>query len=321
MAFPIDFVVSWVDGSDPTWVAKKNEYLTDSQKIDANNSRYRDYGLLKNWFDRVWRYAPWVNNVYLITDNQAPNWAIEDSRIITLDHEDFIPKQYLPTFNSSVIEMNLWRIDELNEHFVYFNDDMFVAQPVSREDFFTPEGLPVLNGSLRPIIAREMFSKIVFNNMLFVNQKFPKSDYFRKHTRKYINIRNYGIVAVLVKISNLIYQNWVGFFVDHLAYPNLKSWFLDLNTTNPEIFTQTSMHRFRSPDDYTIWLLKNMYLATGTFSPRNKNFGEMVGVSNVNDLRKVKRLLKSKKIVVINDSIDDFQASSIINKLVNLMEI
>mgnify|MGYP003366221503 FL=1 len=64
-----------------------------------------------------------------------------------------------------------------------------------------------------------------------------------------------------------------------------------------------------------------MYLATGTFSPRNKNFGEMVGVSNVNDLRKVKRLLKSKKIVVINDSIDDFQASSIINKLVNLMEI
>ncbi|MCG5036234.1 stealth family protein [Lactiplantibacillus plantarum] len=147
MAFPIDFVVSWVDGSDPTWVAKKNEYLTDSQKIDANNSRYRDYGLLKNWFDRVWRYAPWVNNVYLITDNQAPNWAIEDSRIITLDHEDFIPKQYLPTFNSSVIEMNLWRIDELNEHFVYFNDDMFVAQPVSREDFLHLKGYLYLMGA------------------------------------------------------------------------------------------------------------------------------------------------------------------------------
>ncbi|MDO7806022.1 Stealth CR1 domain-containing protein [Lactiplantibacillus pentosus] len=321
MTFPIDFVVTWVDGSDPVWVAKKNEYLTDSQKVDANDERYRDYGLLKNWFDRVWKYAPWVNNVYLITDNQAPDWARADSRIITVNHEDFIPKQYLPTFNSSAIEMNLWRISALNEHFVYFNDDMFITQPVSREDFFTSDGLPVLNGSLRPVIAREMFSKIIFNNMLLVNQMFPKSNYFRKNTRKYINIKKYGVVASLVTLSNSIYHNWVGFFEDHLAYPSLKSWFFDLNRTNPDVFNQTSMHRFRSSDDYTIWLLKNMYLATGTFSPRSKKFGEMVSVSNVDDLRKVKRLLHSRKMVVINDSIDAFQASAVINKLVKLMGI
>ncbi|KZU13887.1 Stealth CR1 domain-containing protein [Lactiplantibacillus argentoratensis] len=321
MTFPIDFVVTWVDGSDPVWVAKKNKYLTDSQKIDANDARYRDYGLLKNWFDRVWRYAPWVNNVYLITDNQAPDWAVKDSRITTVNHDDFIPKQYLPTFNSNVIEMNLWRINELNEHFVCFNDDMFLTQPVKKEDFFTGDGLPVLNGSLRPIIAREMFSKSVFNNMLFINKTFPKKDYFRKHMREYLNVRKYGIVSVLVTISNMIYHDWVGFFEDHLAYPNLKSWFWDLNRTNPEVFEKTSSHRFRSTDDFSIWLLKNAYLATGFFSPRSRNFGEMLGVSNINDLKKVKQLLKSKKMVVVNDSIDGVEADMILNKLVKLMEI
>ncbi|MDE8160206.1 capsule biosynthesis protein CapK, partial [Erysipelothrix rhusiopathiae] len=33
------------------------------------------------------------------------------------------------------------RIEGLSEHFVYFNDDMFLNKPVTPEDFFK-EGLP-----------------------------------------------------------------------------------------------------------------------------------------------------------------------------------
>ena len=46
------------------------------------------------------------------------------------------PEEYLPTFNSHTIEMNLHRIKGLSEQFVYFNDDMFINKPMKPRDFF-----------------------------------------------------------------------------------------------------------------------------------------------------------------------------------------
>ena len=44
--------------------------------------------------------------------------------------EEFIPKEYLPTFNSNVIEMNLHRIENLSEKFILFNDDLFILRKI-----------------------------------------------------------------------------------------------------------------------------------------------------------------------------------------------
>jgi hypothetical protein len=51
-------------------------------------------------------------------------------------HEDYIPKEYLPTFNANTIELNFHRIKELSEHFVYFNDDTFITNYMNESDFF-----------------------------------------------------------------------------------------------------------------------------------------------------------------------------------------
>ncbi len=47
--FPIDFVIPWVDGSDPEWIAEFNKYAPKEKrrKTDASEQRYRDYGLLR----------------------------------------------------------------------------------------------------------------------------------------------------------------------------------------------------------------------------------------------------------------------------------
>lgn len=52
-----------------------------------------------------------------------------------IKHEDFIPSKYLPTFNINTIEMNFFRIPELSENFIYFNDDTLPLQPIDEEYF------------------------------------------------------------------------------------------------------------------------------------------------------------------------------------------
>ena len=55
----IDFVLMWVDGSDPEWRALKDRYDTERKRAapgdaDANGEcRYRDYGMLRYWFRAV----------------------------------------------------------------------------------------------------------------------------------------------------------------------------------------------------------------------------------------------------------------------------
>ncbi len=42
----IDFVITWVDGSDPNWLAEKSKYSAESEN-DDRPQRYRDWGLLR----------------------------------------------------------------------------------------------------------------------------------------------------------------------------------------------------------------------------------------------------------------------------------
>ena len=61
----IDFVVPWVDGSDPAWRTQRAKY-TGLGELDASEVRYRDMGILRYWFRAVEAYAPWVNKVHFI---------------------------------------------------------------------------------------------------------------------------------------------------------------------------------------------------------------------------------------------------------------
>ena len=141
MAEPIiDFVQTWVDGSDPAWQQRRRAI---DGAGDDSVARYRDWNLLHYWFRCVEKFAPWVRHVYLITDQQCPAWLNrEHPKLRLLDHRDYIPAEYLPTCNSNVLELNLHRIPDLAEQFVLFNDDFFLLRPAKPEDFFQ-NGLPV----------------------------------------------------------------------------------------------------------------------------------------------------------------------------------
>ena len=71
-------------------------------------------------------------------------WLLDHPRVRVVPHEAIFPDiTALPTFSSHAIEACLWRIEGLSEHFVYFNDDMFLGRATSKATFFTRDGASV----------------------------------------------------------------------------------------------------------------------------------------------------------------------------------
>ena len=133
---PVDFVIAWVDGNDKEWQKQRQKYKSGFME-DNSEVRFRDWDNLQYWFRGVEEYAPWVNHIYFITWGHVPQWLnLDNPKLKIVNHKDYIPEKYLPTFNSHTIELNMHRIQGLSRQFVYFNDDMFLTAPVTKEMFF-----------------------------------------------------------------------------------------------------------------------------------------------------------------------------------------
>ena len=77
-------------------------------------------------------------------------------------HSDIIPQEFLPTFNCNPIELHLHRIKDLDEYYVYFNDDVFPLKKCEPTDFFV-DGKGQL-GMARHLLSVDMFKKICRNS-------------------------------------------------------------------------------------------------------------------------------------------------------------
>ncbi len=134
----IDLVYTWVDGSDPKWIEKKRRFSGEvKEEIADLTCRFIDNDELKYSLRSVEKYAPWINHIYIITDNQIPSWLNTDNpKISIVDHKDIMPLDVLPTFNSLAIEYCMHKIQNLSEYFLYANDDHFFVDYVTPAFFF-----------------------------------------------------------------------------------------------------------------------------------------------------------------------------------------
>ena len=178
--FPVDLVYLWVDGSDKEWLAKKELYLKNSGKILGNEAvaecRAKDNDELKISLRCVEKYMPWINKIFIVTDNQIPKWLdTTNPKIQVVFHKDFMPEEILPTFNSASIEMYLHKIPNLSEHFIYANDDMFINQKLTPDFFFTKEGMPVIR--LQKSICKKLAEKSVYSYTILKMQELIKQEY------------------------------------------------------------------------------------------------------------------------------------------------
>ena len=213
-----------------------------------------------------------------------------------------MPAEILPTFSSHPIELHLHRIKGLSEHFVYFNDDLFITKPLPPERFFC-KGLPcdmAICEAFHP--QKGMMPHILLNNIACINSHFNKRTVLKEHTTKWLT-PIYG--AKLVDTLRMLpYRKFSAFFDPHLPNSYLKKTFNDVWGVFHKELTETSLSRFRTNNDVNQYIFRYWQLVTGNFSPMNTSqhakFYE-IEESTINDIERSIRE-QSYDMLILNDS-------------------
>lgn len=270
----IDFVIPWVDGSDPHWREDKNYHWKKNNTdafIDGNNeSRFRDWDNLRYWFRGVEKFTPWVNNIYFVTYGHVPEWLnVDHPKIKVIKHEDYIPKKYLPVFQANPIEINFHRIPGLSEKFVYFNDDMFVINHMTQHDFFV-EDRPREMAVLYPITNTEnndSFSHMLLSMTGLINSTFSKKQCIKNNFFKWF-APCYG-KSLLNNILMYRYNNISGLLATHVPSSLKKSTMEEVWRYYEERLWEVTSHKFRDPSDITQYIFRYWTIMKGDFEPTN----------------------------------------------------
>ena len=302
----IDFVVLWVDSNDPEWVESYNHYRPDKPIQDI--ARFRNWDIFRYWFRAVERYAPWVNKVYLITNGKFPDWINSNcEKLVLVKHSDYIPEKYLPTFNSRTIELNIGRIESLSEHFVFFNDDMFINAPVT-PDFYFRDGLPC-DYNFESLYRNTSYSKenkfgedlTIYCDIAVLNNHFDRRKVVRQAWKKWYGPHLWGkpLLFSLLMLNRTKFENFTLF---HHAQPMLKSIFHEIWEKEEYILDQ-SCSRFRHDPTVNQYLVRYWQFASNRFYPMKKK-GLMYYYYNEEILKDLEKVLLEGRItnICINDT-------------------
>ncbi|WP_076414344.1 stealth conserved region 3 domain-containing protein [Shewanella sp. UCD-KL12] len=138
--FDIDYVFTWVNSEDKNWQSMYKIHSSTEMTDSDNESRFYSRDELKYALRSIELYAPWVRNIFIVSNCQPPSWLKVSDRLQWVNHESIINEEHLPTFNSHAIESCLHKIVGLSNHFIYANDDILLMRPTDKSDFFEPNG-------------------------------------------------------------------------------------------------------------------------------------------------------------------------------------
>lgn len=311
----IDIVLPWVDGKDLKWRAEIRKYNGG----DVNEVRYQSWDNLQYVLRGIERFMPWINRIFIVTWGHLPEWLnIDNDRVTVVRHSDYIPNEYLPTFNSNTIEMNYWRIEELSEYFILFNDDLFPLRPISQEYYFV-DGLPREEAVETHFILKAdkgldlQMNYACVNNMVIINRNFDKRKVIKENYEKWFS-PIYG--ERLKQNENLFFwNNFESFVYPHEAMPMRKSVLKEIWEKEYEVLNNASINRFRSYSDVTQRLITIWQICSGEFVPTRYE-GKLYIIDNTNYKDAVEDIRKQKyPIISLNEAVTD--GFDIIKKEIN----
>lgn len=299
----IDLVLPWVNGSDPLWLAEKNKYDMGHEVSDV---RYESWDNLQYIFRGIEKYMSWVHKVFFITWGHIPEWLNTSyEKLAVVRHDEYIPKEFLPTFNSNVIEMNYFRIKELSENFILFNDDLFITQPIPEEYYFQ-NGVPCGEAVETHFILKAdkgmdlQMNYACVNNMVILNRNFDKRKVIRENAGKWFN-PIYG--ERMQQNVNLSYwNNFESFVYPHEAMPMRKSILREIWEKEPNALRKASGNKFRSYSDVTQRLITMWQICSGEFVP-HKFRGKLYLIDKDNYKEAAEAILNQEyPVVSLNES-------------------
>ncbi len=239
----IDAVITWVDGNTPELRAKRIKYSHKENYISSDCARE---SLFSNLGEIFWcvasmnKYAPWLNKIYIVTDGQDPGLdsflekhfpnghipvEIVDHKVIFREYEEF-----LPTFNSISIETMTWRIPGLSEHYIEFNDDFLLINPVTPDDFFLKDGTLVCYATK-------------YNQIL--------ASFTRKIKRHVNGRKKMTYKGVMLNAARLAGDHFSFLKINHTPRALSRSFYEDYFNSHPELLRSNISYRFRNASQFT----------------------------------------------------------------------
>lgn len=241
----IDVVYTWVNGRDPLWKEKKEQFLQKKEKEYSSaatcDARFEDNHELKYSLRSIYKFAPWVNKIFIVTDNQIPEWfAIDNNWAVIVDHKDiFKDHSVLPTYNSSAIGTMIHNINGLSEHFLYFNDDIFLGRECKPSDFFH-NNLPYI------FVSKKIELKPAFLYKWRARKESKKNEY------------QSGVELCRRLIYN-VFNKYVKYKFRHGVKVINKSDLIEVANLFKNELTETSKSRFRRNSDVIFHALYNFF--------------------------------------------------------------
>lgn len=265
-ASDIDAVITWVDGSDPAHRAKLDAYLQASGLAghgSAAPTRFGDCNEVEFCVASLLRHAPWLRRIHIVADAQAPAFLERlqgtalAGRVRVVDHRDFFQgfEQHLPTFSNRSIECLMWRLPDLAERFIYFNDDFQLLGPVEPTDFFHEDGI-VLRGQWRRQSALKRSLRAGLNRLRRV---------FGAAAPRPGNHAAQALSARLAGMGDRYLQ------APHVPHPMRRSVLAECFNRHPEWLAANVRHRLREDSQFvTTALAAHLELAAGSARVDNR---------------------------------------------------
>ena len=230
----IDAVITWVDGSEPNYQRKLKEHLSNNDTIKRQYLQANEINLC---VASIAKYAPFIRKIFILTDKQSPNLdnvkhIVSKEKIEIVDHEEIFRDniEFLPTFNIRSIDALLFRIKDLSEKFIYFNDDMFLVKKTNLEDWFVGDKA-VLTGNWVKTYNKKPIK--------IISQKI----------KSFFNMRP-SFNASQSKAANIAGFNSKYFKSYHCGRPQIKSVIKDFYNKNPEKLVDQIKYKFRDDRQY-----------------------------------------------------------------------
>lgn len=304
----IDLVIAWVDGNDKAWQLEKAKCYSSiygEASADDREERYRDWDNLEYLFRGIEKFAPWIRKIHFVTWGHLPSWLNRNHpKLHIVTHADYIPEEFLPTFNSHTIEWNFHRIEGLSDCFLYFNDDCFLLKPVKQELFFQ-NGKPVDMLALQPDVANidnEVMPYIYLNNAMLLAKYFDKRTNMHTQPGAYFHF-GYPPLYFCYNALEFLFPRFTGFYTTHGPSPLKKETYETLWHLEPKLLHAVCAHPFRSKEDVSQYVLREYQKLSGSFVPANiQKALAYFDVSDHNEklLETIRR--QKKPVLCINDS-------------------
>ena len=274
----IDAVITWVDGSEPNYKLKLEENLKNKKII---NRQYTQANEIDFCVASIIKFAPFIRKIFIVTDKQKPKFSrirhmVSLEKIEIIDHEEIFRDNLdcMPSFNIRSIDALLFKIKNLSDKFIYFNDDMFLIKETTKEDWFK-DNKAVLTGSWAKTYNKQLIKTIShkIKNLLNIRPSFNAAQ---------------SKAANIVGFHNKYFKSF------HCGRPQIKSVIKDFYDKNPQRLTNQIRYKFRDGRQYIPYSLcwhllikENLYIESST--------NKLVEINKSRNLsaKKLEKILKS----------------------------